>query len=61
MATRLKVNLLIRVKPGCHLHKYARKCARIYTLAVQLEKWQIFMQVLQMLLLTRIYASGSQA
>jgi hypothetical protein len=40
------------IKPGCHLHKYAR----IYALAVQLEKWQIFMQAQHMLLLAHKYA-----
>jgi hypothetical protein len=49
------------VKPGCHL----RKCARIYALAEQLEKFLIFLQALPMLLLARkygrIYASGIQA
>jgi hypothetical protein len=55
------------------LHKYARKCERKcahnYVLAAQLEKFQIFMQALSMLLLPRKYmhiyvricASGIQA
>jgi hypothetical protein len=32
------------LKPGHHLHKYARKCTHIDMLAVLLEKWEIFMQ-----------------
>ena len=38
-SSNISVDCQVRIKPGCLLRKYARKCACIYALAYQLEKF----------------------